>query len=104
MRVAWQDQDAAVDYEALYSGGLNVNGSPWDRKPDNVGIGYACLDGGNLDVKNTHVFEAYYRLGLNEHLDLTADIQYMRDNLTKTDPLQDNRAGWILGLRATARF
>jgi hypothetical protein len=34
----------------------------------------------------------------------TADVQYMKDRRTKVSPSQDNTAGWIFGLRATAGF
>lgn len=37
--LAWQDQRAALDYEALYSGG-NFAGRGWERIADNIGIGY----------------------------------------------------------------
>ncbi len=104
LRLAWQDRDAAVDYEALYSGGLNVVGNAWGRESDNIGIGYAYLEGGNLDISGSHVFEAYYRVGLNDHVGLTADVQYMSDDRTEVDPLQENPEGWILGMRLTAEF
>jgi hypothetical protein len=104
LRVAWQAQRAALDYKALYSGGLNFAGHGWGRDADNIGIGYAYLKGGNLDIKDTDVFEAYYRAGLNEYLALTADLQYMSDHRIQVDPLQKNPAGWIFGLRLTAEF
>ena len=104
LRIAWQSDDAAVDYKALYSGGLNFSGNGWGRESDNIGVGYAYLPGGNLDVENSHVFEAYYRAGLNEYVSLSADIQYMKDDLIEVDPRQDNPSGWIFGLRLTASF
>lgn len=104
LRFAWQQDDAAVDYKALYSGGLNFDGIGWGRAADNVGLGYAWFEGGNTDIENSRVFEAYYRLGFNDHLGLTADIQYMKDHRTEVSPTQDNPAGWIFGLRATAEF
>jgi len=104
LRFAWQKEDAAVDYKALYSGGLSFSGNGWGRESDNIGVGYAYLPGGNLNVDNSHVFEAYYRAGLNEHVSLTADVQYMKDELDEIDPRQDNPSGWIFGLRLTASF
>ncbi len=110
LRLGWQNTDAAVDYDALYSGGLNITGNAWKRPDDNIGLGYAYLEGGNTDVKRTNVFEAYYRAVLNEHFSITADIQYMDDNLKKVEPpmvegpFQDNPDGWIFGLRAVAEF
>ncbi len=104
LRFAWQQEEAAVDYKALYSGGLNLDGSGWGRDPDNIGIGYAFIDGGNIDIDNTRVFETYYRLSLNDYAGLTADVQYMKDNYTSAYSALDNPAGWIFGLRFTAEF
>jgi hypothetical protein len=104
LRFAWQQEDALVDYEGHYSGGFNFNGSGWGRNPDNIGIGYAYYEGGNADIKNTHVFETYYRFSFNEHAGLTADVQYMKDNYHNTFAAADNPAGWIFGLRATVGF
>ena len=104
LRLTWQQEEAAVDYKALYSGGINIAGHAWGREADNIGVGCAYLDGGNLDVERTQVFETYYRLGLNDYLGLTADLQYMKDTHTEADPLQQDPAGWIFGLRLTAAF
>ena len=104
LRVAWQQEDAAVDYAALYSGGLNFKGSGWGRDSDNIGVGYAYLDGGNVDIANTRVFETYYRFSLNEAAGLTADVQYMEDRYNSANPVADDPAGWIFGLRVTAGF
>jgi len=104
LRFAWQEDDRAVDHKALYSGSFNFDGNGWGRESDNVGVGYAYLPGGNLDVESSHVFEAYYRAGLNEYLSLTADVQYMKHDLAEVDPRQDDPSGWISGLRLTAEF
>lgn len=104
LRLTWQETDAAVDYEALYSGGVNISGNTWGRPGDNVGLGYAYLEGGNTDVKRTNVFEGYYRAALNDYFAITADIQYMSDALEQLDPAQEDPAGWILGLRLTAEL
>ena len=39
--------------------GLNISGRLWSRTDDNVGIGFAYLDGGNLELDKTYVFETY---------------------------------------------
>ena len=80
LRFAWQSDDAAVAHQALYSGGLNFSGSGWGRICDNIGVGGAYLPGGNLDVENTYVAEAYYRAGLGRHLSVSLDVQYMKDD------------------------
>ena len=100
LRIGWQDNDAAVNYTAIWSGGINISGSPWNRAADNIGLGYAYIDGGNLDVSQSQVAEAYYRFVLNDHLALSADIQYMQDDLRN----QENPAGFIYGMRLTAEF
>jgi hypothetical protein len=99
-RFGWANDDAAVNYKALYSGGLNIIGRPWGRTDDNIGLGYGYLDGGNQDLNYTHVAEVYYRLVVNNHLALTADIQWMQDKINQ----RLSPEGFILGLRATTEF
>lgn len=100
LRLGWQTDDAAVNYHAIYSGGLDFKGSAWGRPADNIGIGYAYLHGGNLAIDTSHVAEAYYRWQPGEVLGLTADVQYQQDDY-KTG---GGPSGWMLGLRAVAEF
>jgi hypothetical protein len=100
LRFGWQDDKAAVDYKDLYSGGLNISGNLWSREQDNIGIGYAHLKGGNLDVDHTDVFEVYGRFALNDIFAITGDVQYMKDSMKAGD----SPNGWIFGVRATAEF
>ena len=100
-RLGWQDDDAAVTYETLVSGGLDVKGGLWGRSGDNIGAGFAWLDGGNLDVDETYVFETYYRAVIGDHFAVTADVQWMSDEYTSGG---DDAEGWILGLRAASEF
>jgi porin len=102
IRFGWQDDKAAVDFEAIYSGGIDIRGNLWKRENDNIGLGYGYLKGGNLDIDQTQVFEGYYRLVLNDYLALTADVQYMKDDYK--DSADSEPEGVILGLRATAEF
>ena len=101
LRIGVQDDKAAIDYRHLYSGGLNILGSPWKRPDDNIGVGYAYLDGGNLEINDSQVAEAYYRFAVNDVLGVTGDVQYMKDEY-KTD--RTSPQGWILGLRVAAEF
>jgi porin len=101
IRFGWQDDKAAIDYKGTYSGGLNISGSLWGRGQDNIGLGYAHLRGGNLDVNNTDVFEIYGRFALNDIFAITGDIQYMKDSYKDGD---NDSSAWIFGLRATAEF
>lgn len=100
LRFGWQDQSAAVDYQAIYSGGLSIAGTPWGRPDDTIGYGYGFLDGGNQALRFTHVAEVYYRFAINEHFAVSADAQYMADILRS----EEGPRGFILGLRATAEF
>ena len=100
IRFGWQDDEAAINYGAIYSGGLNINGNLWGRDADNIGIGYAHLRGGNLDVNHTDVFEVYGRFALNDIFAVTGDVQYMKDSMD----MGDSPGGWIFGLRMTAEF
>ncbi len=100
IRFGWQDDEAAIDYGSIYSGGLNINGNLWGRDADNIGIGYAHLRGGNLDVNHTDVLEVYGRFALNDILAVTGDVQYMKDSMD----MGDSPDGWIFGLRMTAEF
>jgi hypothetical protein len=100
LRLGWQDDKASVTYDALYSGGVNIQGNPWGRSGDNIGIGYGYLNGGNEEVKSTQVFESYYRFVLNEYVALTGDLQYMDDSLEGVG----GPRGFILGGRVAVEF
>ena len=88
IRFGWQDDAAAIDYRAIYSGGFNISGSLWGRSSDNIGIGYAHLNGGNQDVDHTHVFETYVRFALSDIFAITGDVQYMKDAMKAGDSPQ----------------
>jgi porin len=100
IRFGWQDKAAANYCKDIYSGGLNISGKLWSRESDNIGIGYARLGGGNLDVDYNDVFEVYGRFALNKIFAITGDVQYMKDSMKEGDSLR----GWIYGLRLTAEF
>ena len=101
LRFGWQLEDeVGLVCKDLYSGGLNIAGDLWGRSDDNIGIGYAHLRSGNLDLDHTDVFEVYGRFALNNIFAITGDIQYMKDSTKEGD----SPNGWIFGLRATAEF
>jgi porin len=100
VRLGWQDDEAAVDFDALYSGGVDLDGKLWGRGEDNVGIGYAHVSGGNDTLRETHVLEAYYRYVVHDALALTGDVQHVADGLRDAK----GPAGFVLGLRATVTF
>jgi porin len=99
-RFGWQDDKAAVNLRTVYSGGIDIRGKLWRRENDNVGLGYAYGDGANLDINSSQVFEGYYRLVLTEIFAITADVQYMRDQVEDSE----DPKGFIFGARATAQF
>ena len=102
IRFGWQDDDALVDYDYLLSGGLNITGKWYGREKDNIGIGYAYLNGADdSDFDYTQVAEVYWRCVLNDYFAVTADFQYMADEFN-TD--EDNIAGFIPSIRATVEF
>jgi len=100
VRFGWQDDEAAIDYKDIYTGGLNISGNLWGRDCDNIGIGYAHLRGGNLDVNHTDIFEIYSRFAVNDIFAVTGDVQYMKDSMKE----EESPDGWIFGLRLTAEF
>ncbi len=99
LRFGWQDDDAAVTYDALYSGGLNISGGLWGRPDDTIGIGVAHLEGGNTGISSTHVGEVYYNFAVNGHMSITGDIQMMKDNMP-----DGSVKGAIFSLRATKEY
>ena len=104
VRFGFQTDDALVNYDNLFSGGVNISGNLWGREQDNIGIGYAYLDGAEQteeSLKNSQVAEAYVSFGLNDYLALTFDLQYMQDKYVLGENDVD---GWIAGVRATCEF
>ena len=100
IRFGWTDDVALIDYDTLYSGGLNIIGKWYGRENDNIGIGYAYLNGQN-DIDYTQVAEIYWRVVFNDYLAATADLQYMKDKFTTDD---DDVKGFIGGIRLTVEF
>jgi porin len=100
LRVNTKSDDAAIEYDSLFSGGIDIQGNLWGRERDNIGLGVAYLSGGNRDIERTRVAEGYYRFVVGDRFALTADLQFMRDDRT----YRDDPKGIIFGLRATADF
>jgi porin len=100
LRFSWQNEEAAIDYRALYSAGFDIGGTAWGRPRDNIGVAYAHLTGGNLEIERSRIAEVYYRFVVVTALAITGDIQYMRDDLRGAQ----GPAGFVFGLRVTAQF
>ncbi len=102
IRFGWQDNSARIDFDYLYSGGLNITGKWYGREADNIGIGCAYLDGDHdSDYDHIQVAEVYWRVVLNDYFAVTADLQYMKE---KFDTSQDDIDGVIGGIRLTTEF
>jgi len=101
-RLGWQDDDALVNYDYLLSGGINITGKWYGREKDNIGIGYAYINGADdSDFDYTQVAEVYWRFVLNDYFAVTADVQYMQDEF---DTDEDDIDGFILGIRSAVEF
>jgi porin len=102
IRFAWQDDKALINYDALFSGGVNITGQWYGREDDNIGIGYAYLNGADDgDFDYTQVAEVYWRIVFNDYFAVTVDFQYMTDEF---DTDEDDIDGFILGLRGAVEF
>jgi len=99
--LGWQDDEAQVDHNAFYSGGLNISGKLWGREKDEIGLGYAYLNGvDKAGIDGTNAFEAYTKFKISEFSDITFDVQYLNDNMR----LVNDREGFIYGVRLNAYF
>lgn len=68
---------------SMWSVGAQINGDLWRRQDDVIGLAYGQLEL-NRDIvgefsEGEKVMEFYYKLGINDHVHLTADIQYLSD-------------------------
>jgi porin len=102
IRLGLQDDDAAITFEKIFSGGIHISGKLWGREEDNIGIGYGYLDGGNLEIDYTSVAEAYVRFVLNEFFALTMDVQYEKDNYVSSSG--EDLSGFTYGVRGVVEF
>ncbi len=102
IRCGWEDNAARIDFNYLFSGGLNITGKWYGREDDNIGIGYAYLSGDNeSDFDYIQVAELYWRVVLNDYFAVTADLQYMKE---KHDNSRDDIDGVIGGIRLATEF
>ncbi len=89
------------EIDFVWSGGLAVSGSLWNRSSDVLGIAYgeAQLSSDHHDLQTdpgdeTH-FEAYYSVAVNEHVAISPDVQIVT-NANGDDSFE---TVWIWGLR-----
>ncbi len=106
LRAGWQDDKAQVDYKYLISFGVNIPFNFLGKGGNELGIGYAYLDGADkADISNTHAIEAYAKFPLftqdNLSSDITLDFQYLDDNYKKDS---QDAEGFICGVRWNLAF
>ncbi len=100
-RLGTQDDEVPVDHDEMISMGISVAGAAWNRPDDVVGVGIAFLDGAkNSGINDTKALEAYYRFVFSDYFDLTADLQWIEDDLRESKDPQGN----IIGLRFNVNF
>jgi len=99
-RMGWRLDDEPINYREVYTGGIDIRGTGWGRKLDNIGIALGYMYGGNTRIIRTRLAEIYYRMVIIPKLSLTADIQYMDDEYYSIPDAE----GMIYSLRATVNF
>lgn len=122
-RYGWQDPkvfnpditasaDLNYSLKHSWSAGLQIEGKPWHRENDIVGlaIGQAIPSGDyrrafdpELNAKKEGHFEAYYSLRLNDHLSVSPDFQYIWNPFGK-DITGDTAGICVYGVRTQVDF
>lgn len=101
LRTGWQDDNAQITHKKLYSGGINISGKAWGREKDNLGIGYAFLDGSSRgSLASTNAIEGYARFKITDFSHITFDVQYLRDKYLDSSKVD----GMIYGVRFVVEF
>ncbi len=101
LRTGYQSH-VSLDYDTLASVGLNLSGALWGRRRDELGLGYAYLEGEDHSrIDHSLALEGYVRVQLTRHLDLSLDLQYLEDDDHEAN--RDPRV-WIPGLRINTVF
>lgn len=102
-RIGVQDDNVPVDHDKMFSFGLSIAGTSWGRADDTIGAGVAFLEGANRkssEINDTTALEAYYKYIFSDYFDLTADIQWVEDDLRK----EKDTEGIIAGIRLNVNF
>lgn len=104
LRAGGSNNDAAeLVHDALYSAGLQIEGHRISVPKLVMGVAYAYLDGaGNQrgDIRHTRVFETYARYPLAQFGDISADVQWISDEVKDTQ----NPQLWVIGTRLNLYF
>jgi len=93
-----------------WSVGVQCSGELWGREKDVLAVAYGVAelgdDGRDIidleigDPKDEVHIEAYYNFFVNDHLQITADIQYLQNSLGTGE----NDDIWVFGLRSQLGF
>ncbi len=97
--------------EQSWSAGLQVEGKPWGRESDVLGLAvgqvmpsddYEKADP-NLRAKTEGHLEVYYKVQLNDHLSVSPDVQYIWNPYGK-DIAENSKGIFVMGMRAQVDF
>lgn len=108
-RYGWQ-RDSVSQVEHAWSAGLQCSGKFYGREDDTFGLAYGMAIIGDdwkdvdrtngINSANEHHVELYYNLKVNEHLNISPDIQWVKN----PNGDSDNDDVWAFGLRAQLSF
>ena len=94
---------AELVHDTLYSAGFQIAGRRISVPKLVVGVAYAYLNGaGNQpgDIRDTRVFETYARYPLTQYGDISADVQWISDEVRDAQ----NPHLWVIGTRLNLYF
>jgi hypothetical protein len=104
MRIGASNNDSKeLVHDELYSAGLQINGRLVSVPELVMGFAYAYLDGAGYrenDIRHTRVFESYARYSVHDIGDISADVQWVSDNVIDAD----NPRQWVIGTRLNLYF
>jgi carbohydrate-selective porin OprB len=105
LRAGWRADDVFIDsasdgisaedvtLESAYSAGVQFSGNLWEREDDVCGFAYGIINPSDeykkaqsRQAKTESHFEAYYKFVVNEHLEITPDVQIISNPFGKDAP------------------
>lgn len=90
-------------HDSLYSAGFQIEGHRISVPKLVVGVAYAYLDGAGKqpgDIRHTRVLESYARYPLAQFSDISADVQWISDEVRE----EHNPQLWVIGTRLNLYF
>ena len=106
-RYGWQ-RGSVSQVEHGWSAGLQFSGKLYGREDDTFGLAYGMTIIGDdwedanseIHAGDEHHIELYYNLKVNDHLNISPDIQWVEN----PNGDKDNDDVWALGIRAQVSF